>query len=354
MRISAPLAMMVLVMSACSSGNGGTDAGLNGGGPEDAATADLGPNPAPPDAGFGGGLGARCLRHSDCDDPSHKCLIGNYPNTRLRCSQTCVRDEQCYPFAEGAGITEQEVACELPQNFPNNTRYWCIQTPPPPPDAGPGQDASQPGDSGVGDSGPEVDAGAGQAPGSRCDRNDQCRHGRCVRGFSGDSYCTIPCVAESDCDEFRTNAGLDLAHSACAEEGGERLCREVAAVPRPGWSAVLRRGLNEVSARVTLTDNRGLRIRDFEYDGRRHGQEVYFAVSLGAVNAQNATLVSINLRCRGGACEDGHPCAQTQGTCSDADFELVLPEGLTYEQFDRVSIVGMPQGLAWSEAEFTP
>ena len=81
---------------------------------------------------------------------------------------------------------------------------------------------------------------------------------------------------------------------------------------------------------------------------------MYFAVSLGAVAVGNVTLVSMDLRCRGGICGEGHPCALTQGTCNNADFDLVLPEGLGYEQFDRVSIVGMPQALAWSEAEFTP
>jgi hypothetical protein len=352
MRFSSLGLMLLLV--ACSGGDPAADAGAGDGGLADAAQADLGGTPAPPDAGFGGGLGARCLRHTDCDDPSHKCLIGAHPNTRLRCSQTCVRDEQCFPFAEGASLTREEVACELPQNF-QTTRFWCVQTPPPVPDGGPNQDASASGDSGAaGDLGPVPDTGAGQAPGSRCDRDDQCRHGRCRRGFSGDSFCTVPCVDEAGCQEFRTNSALDLAHSACIDQDGERLCREVAALPRPGWDAVLRRGLNEVRARVILTENRGLRIRDFYYDGRRHGQEVYIAVSLGAVTVDNVILVSMNLRCRGGICGEGHPCALTVGTCNNADFELVLPEGLGYDQFDRVSIVGMPQGLAWSEAEFTP
>jgi hypothetical protein len=65
-------------------------------------------------------------------------------------------------------------------------------------------------------------------------------------------------------------------------------------------------------------------------------------------------LVSVNLRCFAGQCLEGHPCEQTEGTCSDADFDLPLPIGLMYDQFDRASIVGMPQGVAWSEAEFRP
>jgi hypothetical protein len=105
---------------------------------------------------------------------------------------------------------------------------------------------------------------------------------------------------------------------------------------------------------VTLTDNHSLQVRDFYYDGRRQGQEVYIALSSGAINADNAILVSINLRCFGGTCLDGHPCAEAQGTCSDADFDLPLPVGLTYDQFDRVSVLGMPQGVAWTEAEFSP
>ena len=48
---------------------------------------------------------------------------------------------------------------------------------------------------------------------------------------------------------------------------------------------------------MTLTDQRTLRVRDFYYDGRRHGQEVYLALSLGPINADNGILVSINLRC---------------------------------------------------------
>ncbi|MDE0882839.1 MAG: hypothetical protein OSB21_09605 [Myxococcota bacterium] len=351
MRTSLFAFSLILVLAACPQDDPALDAGIE---QQDAATADLGPAPGLPDAGFGGGIVARCQRDIDCDDPSHKCLVGNYPNTRLRCSATCVRLEQCFDFAEGAGISNEEVVCELPSNRVT-TRLWCIQTPPPPPDAGP--DGGSAGDGGLGDggdTGPAFDAGAGQLPGSRCTANEQCRNMRCVPGFSGDKYCTVPCTGAEDCFEFRTNSQLDEAHSACAEHNGENVCIEVAAVPRVGWSAVLARGLNEVRARILLTENRGLRVRDFYYDGGRHGQEVYIGVSLGPVSAQSFVPVSIDLRCRGGVCGDGHPCAQTLGTCNDADFELLLPEGLAYEAFDRVAIVGMPQGLGWSEAVFVP
>ena len=322
--------------------------------PLDAGTPDTGAASRPPDAGFGGGLGARCQRDTDCDNPSHKCLVGNYPNTYLRCSKTCVRVESCFDYAEGAGISNEEVTCEVPANR-ETTRLWCLQVPPPPPDAGPGADGGVAADGGgEGDAGPEPDAGAGQAPGSRCDRDEQCRHQRCLRGFSGDSFCAAPCVTDDDCAEFRANAQLDEARSACVEDQDEGLCREVAAVPRPGWTASLERGLQDVRGRVTLTDQRTLRVRDFYYDGRRHGQEVYLALSLGPINADNGILVSINLRCFGGRCLNGHPCAETQGTCSDADFDLALPDDLTFDQFDRASVVGMPQGVAWTEAEFRP
>ena len=76
--------------------------------PLDAGTPDTGAASRPPDAGFGGGLGARCQRDTDCDNPSHKCLVGNYPNTYLRCSKTCVRVESCFDYAEGAGISNEE------------------------------------------------------------------------------------------------------------------------------------------------------------------------------------------------------------------------------------------------------
>ena len=169
--------------------------------PLDAGTPDTGAPSRPPDAGFGGGLGARCQRDTDCDNPSHKCLVGNYPNTYLRCSKTCVR-ESCFDYAEGAGISNEEVTCEVPANR-ETTRLWCLQVPPPPPDAGPGADGGVAADGGgEGDAGPEADAGAGQAPGSRCDRDEQCRHQRCLRGFSGDSFCAAPCVTDDDCAEF--------------------------------------------------------------------------------------------------------------------------------------------------------
>ena len=153
-------------------------------------------------------------------------------------------------------------------------------------------------------------------------------------------------------DERRVTSAA--ARGESVEEDGERLCREVAAVPRPGWTARLEAGLFEVRARISLSDAHSLQVRDFYYDGRRHGQEVYIALSSGPINAQNAILVSINLRCFAGQCLEGHPCEQTEGTCSDADFDLPLPIGLMYDQFDRASIVGMPQGVAWSEAEFRP
>ena len=345
--------LCIVGLSACSGDEPNVDAGA----PApivDAAVVDTGSASRPPDAGFGGGLGARCQRDSDCDNPSHKCLIGNYPNTRHRCSTTCVRTESCYDYAEGAGISRDEVTCEVPSNR-ETTRLWCIQIPPPPPDAGMGADAGEGADGGgVSDGGGDFDAGAGQAPGSRCDRDDQCRHQRCVRGVSGDSFCAAPCTSDDDCAEFRTNSGLDELHSACIEDNGERLCAEVAAVPRPGWTARLEAGLFEVRARISLSDAHSLQVRDFYYDGRRHGQEVYIALSSGPINAQNAILVSPNLRCFAGQCLEGHPCEQTEGTCSDADFDLPLPVGLMYEQFDRASVVGMPQGVAWSEAEFRP
>jgi hypothetical protein len=354
MKFYGVLGALVLLGTACTSDDGGTDAGAVDSGQVDAATPDLGPNPPPPDAGFGGGLGARCQRSTDCDDPGHHCKGGNYPNTYLRCTVTCGRDEDCYDFAEGAGVTRDEVACEIPANAGGSTRSWCLQTPPPPPDAGPGGDVGEADGGVIGDGGPQPDLGAGQVPGSRCSYDEQCRHGRCVRGFSGDSFCTVPCTSADECAEFRANSGLDEAHSACVDVEGERVCNEVPAVPRPGWGAVLPRGINGVRARITLTENRGFRVRDFYYDGQRHGQEVYIGVSLGPITQQSFVPVSINLRCRGGQCAEGHPCALTNGVCTDADFELVLPEGLAYSQFDRVAIVGMPQALAWSEAALEP
>ena len=153
---------------------------------------------------------------------------------------------------------------------------------------------------------------------------------------------------------FEPNPGLDELHSACVEEDGERLCREVAAVPRPGWTARLRSGLVRgrsisLSDAHSFTSSRLLLRRKTSWS-----RGLYCAEDSGPINAQNAILVSINLRCFAGQCLEGHPCEQTEGTCSDADFDLPLPIGLMYDQFDRASIVGMPQGVAWSEAEFRP
>ena len=266
--------------------------------PLDAGTPDTGAASRPPDAGFGGGLGARCQRDTDCDNPSHKCLVGNYPNTYLRCSKTCVRGSRVLITPRAPVSRTKRSPVRSPPTVRRHgfgaCRYLLLR---PTPDLAP-MGASRLMGAREGDTGSEPDAGAGQAPGSRCDRDEQCRHQRCLRGFSGDSFCAAPCVTDDDCAEFAPTPSSTRARSACVEDQGEGLCREVAAVPRPGWTASLERGLQDVRGRVTLTDQRTLRVRDFYYDGRRHGQEVYLALSLGPINADNGILVSINLRCR--------------------------------------------------------
>jgi hypothetical protein len=321
----------------------------------DAGAADTGHNRTPPDAGFGGGLGQRCQRSSDCFDPTHRCYVGSYPNTFLRCTHTCGRDEDCYPFAEAAGLTHDEAVCEIPANTAG-TRSYCVQKPPPPPDGGVLADVA--GDVGgdVGDIGPRHDAGPGQAPGSRCTSADQCRGLLCVQGFSGDSFCSQRCETDIDCVDYAARAGLTERTSACVAVAGQpnRVCNEVASVPRPGWSARLPRGLNEVRARATLGADRSVVIRDFYYDGQSDGQQVFIGLSLGPITAEGMVPISIDLRCRGGVCGAGHPCAGTNGVCHDADLTLTIPAGLGYSDFDRIAIVGMPQGIAWSEGIFAP
>ena len=318
----------------------------------DSGPADTGVDPIP-DAGFGGGLGARCQRSSDCTDPSHQCYVGHGPNLHLRCTTTCVRDEQCYDFAEAAGLSRDEVACEIPANY-QGTRHWCVQTPPPAPDAGPGGDAGL-GDGGVAeDAGGSGDAGQGQGVGARCTDHQQCDSRRCMQGFSGDSFCSRSCTTDDDCAAYGAAAGLQPENVACVDIDEEMLCNEVPALPRVGWTADLRPGINGVSARITLMPDRQIRVRNLIYDGQRDGQEVYLAFSLGPITAESMIPISVNLRCRGGQCVDGHPCASTNGVCSEADFDLPMPEGLAYDSFDRASVVGMPQGLAWSEGLFEP
>jgi hypothetical protein len=349
------LGVSALALTACPNNPSATDAGVV----VDTGPADSGVSRH--DAGFGGGLGARCNASRECTNPLHRCYSGPWAGSNLRCTRACGDGDDCLDFADAIAKTTDHVTCDRPANT-QGTRVWCLERPnASSQDAGfldGGADAGS--DAGAGDSGPAVDAGPGQAPGAFCTDSEQCRSGLCLAGRAGEARCTVPCATVDDCAEFNEIAHLESYRLGCATVAGhgESVCAETPATPQVGWRAIMDPHLHSIRGRGTLREGHQLRIQRFDYDGQRHGIDVVLALSLGEPQqafAENRLIVLLDgLRCIGNCAAD-HPCGDNNGVCSSKTIDIDLPVGLTLDQFDRLSVFDRAgPGSVFAAGEFLP
>jgi hypothetical protein len=349
------LGLTALALTACPNNEAAVDAGAvtDAGAPDGGITRH--------DAGFGGGLGARCNASRECTNPLHRCYSGPWAGSNLRCTRACGEGDDCVDFANAIASTTDHVTCDRPANT-QGTRVWCLERPnASSQDAGfldSGPDAG--GDAGPQDGGPAFDAGPGQDPGAFCNDAEQCRSGLCLAGATGEARCTVPCAAVEDCAEFNEIAHLEDYRLTCGEVEGHagQVCAETPAVPQVGWRAIMQTHLHSIRGRGTLREGHQLRIQRFFYDGQRHGIDVVLAVSLGEPQqafAENRLIVLLDdLRCIG-TCSATHPCADNNGVCSSKTIDIDLPVGLSLDQFDRLSVFDRAgPGSVFAAGEFLP